>query len=240
MKTYIDIAAEMRTRGLTSSLIDSLLFIARTLPDSEVKNVDHWLAEMKKLLPDCGGLSDLCAEGWFASVFSFNGFEVEMKPFGGAGPDLKLSDGEDVYVEVRRFREGTSKKDSHVVASHAASLEAYGDLEKDVKKVLDEIIGKSKQGKLVPAGVPYLVALKSDKESIEEVEFEQACDDLSKQAVTGAAYHGISGVLFYDGWVNIKRKERWYLWSNPNASVQLSNHIRGRLAALQLPPSERA
>jgi len=119
---------------------------------------------------------DYVAEGRFGLLFAHLRFETGFEPLGLKGPDLSISrDGQSAYVEVKRFRSGDR------VQEIGDELTAYGNPAKDIKKVLDGIIDKFKQ---LDCGYG-VVALWSDHDDLEELEFEFAMKDIALDSGTG-------------------------------------------------------
>jgi len=119
---------------------------------------------------------DYVAEVRFGLLFAHLRFETGFEPLGLKGPDLSISrDGQSAYVEVKRFRSGDR------VQEIGDELTAYGNPAKDIKKVLDGIIDKFKQ---LDCGYG-VVALWSDHDDLEELEFEFAMKDIALDSGTG-------------------------------------------------------
>ena len=119
---------------------------------------------------------DYFAEVRFGSLFAHLRFEAVFEPLGVKGPDLSISrDGQSAYVEVKRFRPGDR------VEEIGDGLTRYGNPAKDIKKVLDGMIDKFKQ---LDCG-NGVVALCSDHDDLEELEFEFAMKDIALDSGTG-------------------------------------------------------
>ncbi|MGA7795767.1 MAG: hypothetical protein WCA19_22265 [Candidatus Acidiferrales bacterium] len=118
---------------------------------------------------DTAGVLDYFAEIRWGLTFSELKFEAEFEPCGKEGPDLLVSrDGHSAYVEVKRFR--PSLEDDGPTAGIEGELMPYGDLQRSVKKIGDELAKKFRQ---VEAG-SGIVAFWSDHTAIEDVDFELA------------------------------------------------------------------
>ena len=119
---------------------------------------------------------DYFAEVRFGLLFAHLRFEAVFEPLGVKGPDLSISrDGQSAYVEVKRFRPGDR------VEEIGDGLTRYGNPAKDIKKVLDGMIDKFKQ---LDCG-NGVVALCSDHDDLEELEFEFAMKDIALDSGTG-------------------------------------------------------
>ncbi len=119
---------------------------------------------------------DYVAEGRFGLLFAHLRFATRFEPLGLKGPDLSISrDGQSAYVEVKRFRPGDRAEEI------GDELTPYGNPAKDIKKILDRIIDKFKQ---LDCG-NGVVALCSDHDDLEELEFEFAMKDIALTAGTG-------------------------------------------------------
>ena len=119
---------------------------------------------------------DYVAEVRFGLLFAHLRFATGFEPLGVKGPDLFISrDGQSAYVEVKRFRPGDR------VEEIDEELTRYGNPAKDIKKVLDGILDKFKQ---LDCG-NGVVALCSDHDDLEELEFELAMKDIALDSGTG-------------------------------------------------------
>ena len=171
-----------------------------------------------------------------------------MNPNGNVGPNLLVRDPstptKDVYVEVRQFVEDYGETKRLKSAIKNGFLVLYGVRNKDAKKILDAVSGKQRQGSRLPADSSYVVALKSDKESIYDHEFDFAVELLDQEAAGGGGtYERIGPVLFFHGYTNRNTGKSWYLWENSRAPVdqRLSSNLADKLRVLSLPPPhERA
>jgi hypothetical protein len=123
--------------------------------------------------PQAEGMADHVAEIRWGLIFSELRFEVEFEPCGKEGPDLRVSrDGRRAYVEVKRFR--PSLEDNGPTAGIEGELMPYGDLQRNVKRIGDELAKKFRQ---VDAG-SGIVAFWSDHGAIEDVDFELAVREM--------------------------------------------------------------
>ncbi len=160
----------MNGLGYGVRLIASLPPLVSDLRKLGVSNLEAWLREIKPRLGDREQYFDLWTQGWYARVFGFNGREAIMNPNGNVGPDLLVRDPstptKDVYVEVRQFVEDYGETKRLKSAIKNGFLVLYDVRNKDAKKILDAVSGKQRQGSRLPADSSYVVALKSDKESI--------------------------------------------------------------------------
>ena len=104
-----------------------------------------------------------------------------FEPLAAKGPDFSISrDGQSAYVEVKyvevkRFRRGAR------IEEIGDELTPYGNPAKDIKKVLDGMTDKFKQ---LDCG-NGVVALCSDHDDLEELEFEFAMKDIALASGTG-------------------------------------------------------
>lgn len=153
---------------------------------------------------DAEQMSDYFAEIRFGLMFAQLHFETGFEPFGIKGPDLSISrDGHSAYVEVKRFR-----SDEPAIEEICDELIAYGNPPKDIKKVFDQIIEKFSQLK----GGNGIVALWSDLDDLEELEFEFAMKDIRRDAIFGIREVPATLLfcVFGSGWFNPRRGQRIY------------------------------
>lgn len=233
------IRVHMEAEGFCPEWVESLPILANDLDGCGVRNIPAWLRELKPRLSDKEQYLDVWAQGWFALVLAHNRYVATMNPLGNSGPDLLVQvQGHDMYVEVRRFVADYDER--RRLEKTEGIMVRYGDLSKDVGRVLDAIQHKSRQGQDIPTSASYVVAIRSDKESIEEVEFQCAVQEMEQEAAAGGGqYSAIGSVLFYHGYVNVTTGKRWYVWRNPNAAPGRfpPNAVSQRLEMLSLPPA---
>ncbi len=130
---------------------------------------------------------DYLAEIRFGLTFAGLEFDLRFEPGGEKGPDLLVSrDGQSAHVEVRRIRPSLLEPDLPFLDlrddSSDAMLVPYGDFEKSVKKLEDELSAKFSQ---TGTGTS-IIACWSDRFSVEEVDFKVAIRHLLIDAQTGA------------------------------------------------------
>lgn len=128
-----------------------------------------------------GDLLDCTTEIRYALVFDELRFRVRFLPPPGTGemPDLLVSrDKESAHVEIRRIRPPHPQHPPTALRSRpgdprpADLLDPYGG-DEDVKKIEDEVRGKFRQARAVK-GCNSIIATWSDRDFVEEVDFEQA------------------------------------------------------------------
>ena len=132
--------------------------------------------------PDKEQLYDYLAEIRYALVFIGIGFQVQLEPLGKKGPDLGISrDGHSAVVEVKRFRQVDSDPPNFSLSSKeflhdTFLLEPYGNLERDVKKIVSRIAGKFKQ----VGNSESIIAVWNDDEK--DIESKDALSELRNDA----------------------------------------------------------
>jgi hypothetical protein len=142
---------------------------------------------------------DYSAEIRFGLVFKALRFEIEFEPLGRKGPDLKVSqDGQSTYVEVKRFR--PSVADDGPTVGIGGELMPYGNLEKTVKRIEDELAKKFSQVE-ADSGI---VAFWSDHSTVEAIDFELAIRHMRSDGETGVRQvpDGILLSIFASGWMS--------------------------------------
>lgn len=150
---------------------------------------------------------DYLAELQYALIFTGLQFQVEIEPFGRKGPDLRiLRDGQQSVVEVTRFRKQYSGPPLVDYNSQDFLLEEYGNVERDIRKSLEKIIGKFTQVKDQDA----IIALWNDEGDLEELEVLEAIsvllDDVNQG--TGSIPKGLSFVV-YAGQCPIRNRQEF-------------------------------
>jgi hypothetical protein len=85
-----------------------------------------------------------------------------MNPSRLEGPDLLLQGSpKDIYVEVKRIRGDSSRDEALLQAGRDGRMVQYGDPVRDVRKALDDIIAKSRQGGTLSGDAGYLTRFAS-------------------------------------------------------------------------------
>jgi hypothetical protein len=151
-------------------------------------------------VPQAEGIADYVAEIRWGLTFSGLGFEVGFEPRGRKGPDLLVSrDCHHAYMEVKRFR-SSPLEDNGPTAGMEGGLMPYGDLQRSVRKVEDELVKKFRQ---VEAG-SGIVAFWSDHAAIEDVDFELAVRNIRSDNETGVRRvpDGVLFSIFGSDWVS--------------------------------------
>jgi hypothetical protein len=130
---------------------------------------------------------DYLAEIRFGLTFAGLEFDLRFEPCGEKGSDLLVSrDGQSAHVEVRRIRASLDEPEPPSLDLGDDSIDAmlapYGDFEKSVKKLEDELSAKFSQ---IGTGTS-IIACWSDRLSVEEDDFEVVIRHLLIDAQTGA------------------------------------------------------
>ena len=192
-----------------------------------VDGVDRWLKVLERYREGSDQFEDILAQGPFAREFATRGLAVEMNPMGKRGPDLLLP-ALSTYVEVLRL---PPRETDLPLESPGDTLEAYG-AENASETITAVIAKKLSQGQNLPNGSSYLVAVRSDSTTFEDIEIEGAVSDMMEEAAgRGATYSWLGGVLFNDDWFRGREVTGWILWENTNANQPLPGAIRNSLDA---------
>ena len=111
-------------------------------------------------------------------------------------------------VTLHTLKSSDSVSDEPAIEEICDELIAYGNPPKDIKKVFDQIIEKFSQLK----GGNGIVALWSDLDDLEELEFEFAMKDIRRDAIFGIREVPATLLLcvFGSGWFNPRRGQRIY------------------------------
>jgi hypothetical protein len=140
-------------------------------------------------------------------MFAHLRFETAFEPLGATGPDLSIfRDGQLAYVEVKRFRSGNRIEEIEQIGD---KLQPYGNPSKDIKKILDRILEKFKQ---LDCG-NGIVALWSDHDDLEELEFEFAMEDVRADSDTEIRQLPATLLFcaFVPAWFPVRRRQRIYV-----------------------------
>ena len=147
-------------------------------------------------------LEDYLAEVRYALVFAGLGFQVEIEPFGGKGPDLRVSrDGHQALVEITRFRKIYPGPAEFDICDENDELELpdYGDVHRDVRKSFEKLLSKFSQ----VGDEQSIIAIWNDDGDLEEGEVKTAvnalCED-SEQHILSLP-NGLLFVLYGSPWV---------------------------------------
>jgi len=229
------VIAAMTARGYKERDTRSLWQIVGELRSKGVHGLSRWLREVQGRLGDREQYLDVYAQGWFARIFTHNGLRVTMNPRGGRGPDLAVEWCQQlVYVEVGRLRPDYEERRRLEEGGPGGMLVPYGRGERDVWKLVDTIVAKSRQGKGVPEGHAYLIAIRIDKESLEnDIDPALVAQELeNQQSAGGAGYGKVSAVLFHYKSVSVRSPTPWQVWENPAADRPLPPGMGDRLRTM--------
>ncbi len=147
-----------------------------------------------------GELLDCTTEIRYALIFLDMQFKVKfILPGTQKRPDLLVSrDGESAYVEVRRIRPPHPQCVPPVMNQHASVehvLQQYGG-DQDVRKIEQELRGKFRQVLAVKES-NTIIATWSDRDFVEEVDFQQAVRNIRRSPTDPADGRAIPrGLLF--------------------------------------------
>jgi len=144
---------------------------------------------------------DYLAEIRFGLTFASVEFELQFEPCGEKGSDLLVSrNGQSAYVEVRRIRpsqvEPTLPFLDLTDESSKAMLVKYGDFERSVRKIEDELSDRFSQ----VGESASIIASWSDRFLVEDVDFELAIRHLLIDSQTGAKRIPVGLLFCIFGW----------------------------------------
>jgi len=119
-------------------------------------------------------IKDYLAEIRYALLFERLGFQVEIEPLGGTGPDLKITrDGNNALVEIMRFRKmypGPPMLED--ILNGNPELMDYGNPVRDIQKCYDKILLKFRQ--IRHNDIRAIIAIWNDDGDLEEIECKEA------------------------------------------------------------------
>ena len=170
----------------------------------KVQQLPGVVAALKRITdaPDRDQLCDYLAEIRYALVFVELGFSVQFEPLGSKGPDLGISrNGHDAVVEVKRFRQvapgppGISLSDEEFLDG-TFLLEPYGNLERDVKRIVSQIAEKFKQVLNSDSIIAFWNEDESDTQT--EIAVHELCSSTAQQRFTLPA--GLLFILYGSSW----------------------------------------
>jgi hypothetical protein len=141
----------------------------------------------------------------FGLLFKSCGFRARVEPTGPEGPDLRVDrDGVSAFVEVKRYR---PREAEHIPDSWGPheTLQTYGDLEHTQIRIAADMRRKLRQ--IGPRdGVEHgILAIWSDRDGFEELEFSYAVRQISPDARS----KGLAFCIFGSDYVNVSTKTRY-------------------------------
>lgn len=197
------------------------------LDKAGVLGVEKWQRELDRYKEGSDQAADVLAQASFALDLRARGLAVEMNPAGDVGPDLLLPKTA-IYVEVLRLRPRDTDLPEEVEGDAFAK---YG-AENASHTLSSKIDEKIKQSQNLPDGSSYLVAIRSDSDTFEDIEIEDAVSDMMREAERdGSTRPWLGGVLFNDGQIRVRDATGWMLWENANADQPLPIAINNSLHA---------
>ena len=154
-------------------------FIGLVRQAADIRGVEFVLKRINER-PDSMALDHL-AEIRYGVLFKNLGFVSRFEPTGPKGPDLMVErDAVSAFVEVKRYRpkEGEDIPES---LEPGGTLQAYGDPVRAQDRIAKDLLNKIQQ--IEPRnGVEHgILALWSDREFFEDVEFECAVRQVSEE-----------------------------------------------------------
>lgn len=163
---------------------------------------------------DRNQLEDYLAEVMYSLVFAGLGFQVEIEPFGGKGPDLRVSrNGHSAIVEVMRFRKmypGPTVIDPTAIdpTDDYQELPAYGDPGRDIRKTFGKIRWKFRQTENAEA----IIAIWNDDEDLEDTAVLMAVHDIRRDTARSLLLPPIDllFVLYGSKWVRAGDRKQLY------------------------------
>jgi len=175
-------------------------------------------------------LDDYFAEVVYALVFAGLGFQVEIEPFGGKGPDLRVSrDGRQALVEVTRFRKIYPGPPEFDIREENEELELpdYGDVHRDFRKSFQKLLSKFSQ----VGENQSIIAIWNDDGDLEEREVKTAVNALCNDAEQGILSIHTSSIIrpvwFSVGTYN--RSQATLLFSAASSRSGRPNHVATRV-----------
>ena len=197
------------------------------LVNAGVLGVEKWQRELDRYEDGSDQTADVLAQAGFALDFTALGLAVEMNPMGDVGPDLLLPKTA-TYVEVLRLRPRDTDLPKRVEGD---AFPEYG-AENASDTLGTRIDDKFQQSQNLPNGSSYLVAIRSDSDSFEDIEIEEAVSDMMREAASGGPTRPwLGGVLFNDGQIRVRDATGWMLWENANADQPLHIAVKNSLDA---------
>lgn len=130
-------------------------------------------------------IKDYLAEIRYSLVFAGLGFQVEIEPLGGTGPDVKITrDGNNALVEIMRFRKiypGPPMLDKTLNGN--LELMDYGNPVRDIQKCYEKILLKFKQ--IRHNDLIAIIAIWNDDGDLEEIECKEAVHRIQSDSNKG-------------------------------------------------------
>jgi hypothetical protein len=133
----------------------------------------HPLLKRLSSASDKEQFDDYLAEVIYVLLFIGAGFEVEIGPFSGKGPDLSVKrDGHQAVVEITRLRKMFSGPREFNTCD--LELPDYGNPKRDIRKAFKKILSKFRQ----VGDDPSIIAIWNDDGDLDEVHVEMAANYL--------------------------------------------------------------
>ena len=141
----------------------------------------------------------------YGVLFKDLGFLPRFEPTGSKGPDLMVErDGVSAFVEVRRYR---PKQGEYIPESDGHdTFPQYGDPLRAQTRIAKDLLSKLRQIEPRNSVEHGILAVWSDREFYEEVEFECAVRQISSEAER----KHLRFCIFGSDYVNIGRQQRFY------------------------------
>ncbi len=141
----------------------------------------------------------------YGMLFKSSGFSAQFEPTGSKGPDLLVKrDGVSAFVEVKRYRPKEGECIPETWGPHE-TLPQYGDPATAQERIANDLLSKLRQIEARGGVAHGILALWSDREYFEDVEFECAVRQISDEA----AGKGLQFCIFGSNYVSAGLNQRF-------------------------------
>ena len=198
----MDLLKKVVERIQRSSISRREYFIEIVRNAADIEGVQSVFKRMLK--SDDEQLLDHLMEIQYGLLFNWIDFEVRFEPTGNKGPDLLVArDGVVAFVEVKRYRPKAGEEIPDYDGA-GETIPPYGDPAYAQERIARDLLEKLRQ--IAPRnGIAHgILALWSDRDYFEDIEFECAVRQISSEP----AGKGLQFCVFGSDWIG--RSQRYF------------------------------
>jgi hypothetical protein len=200
--------------------------LVEKLKQEGVSGINLWAKDMRRALGDEEGFGDFYLEGHYALKLARHKLEVEFRPFGKKGPDLRVSQSGNwsILIEVTRFRPDKSIEKALYEAGQRGKLVEYPIT---TSQIYDRILREYPQ---LIKNAFNIIILHSDHVAKEEIDFKTAISYISEEILRDNTRHTkVSAIILCCRW----RDPDWtrcYVFHNQHATRPIPSPILEKVA----------
>ncbi|MBC8492648.1 MAG: hypothetical protein H8D43_02590 [Chloroflexi bacterium] len=191
-----------------------------------VQGVDSWAKDLWGALGRYDDFEDFYIEGKYARKWAISGLDVQLKPCGKKGPDVRVSkDGEHIFVEVTRLREDELLAEKQREAGQRGELI---EIPITTQQIYSKILGEYHQ---LIRGAANAILVHSDSSVKEGFDFRRMVPYIREEILHDTTLHSrVNAFIFYDKWGIDSKGTYCCVFVNKHAVCPLPDHFLIKIA----------